>query len=63
MTFNKETSNEGFENKLPFSVLLCIRVHTNLETLILTCIDVLKLENGFHIFYQRMKVSPEATSS
>ena len=27
MTLNKETSNEGFENKLPFSVLLCMRVY------------------------------------
>ena len=27
MTLNKETSNEGFENKLPSSVLLCMRVH------------------------------------
>ena len=25
MSLNKETSNEGFENKLPFSVLLCMR--------------------------------------
>ena len=34
MTLNKETSKEGFESKLPFSVLF------NLETLILTCILV-----------------------
>ena len=27
MTLNKETSNEGFENKLPFSVLLCMPVY------------------------------------
>ena len=25
MTLNKEKSNEGFENKLPFSVVLCMR--------------------------------------
>ena len=27
MTLNKETSNEAFENKLPFSVLLCMCVY------------------------------------
>ena len=27
MTLNKETSNEGFENKMPFSVMLCLRVY------------------------------------
>ena len=27
MTLNIETSNEAFENKLPFSVLLCMRVY------------------------------------
>ena len=27
MTLNKETSNEAFENKLPFSVLLFLRVY------------------------------------
>ena len=27
MTLNKETSNEGFENKLPLSVLSCMRVY------------------------------------
>ena len=27
MTLNKETSNELFENKMPFSVLLCMRVY------------------------------------
>ena len=27
MTLNKETSNEGFENKLPLSVLLCMCVY------------------------------------
>ena len=27
MTLNKETSNEGFENKLSFSVLVCMPVY------------------------------------
>ena len=36
MTLNKETSNEAFENKLPFSVLL-LCMYTKLEILILTC--------------------------
>ena len=27
MTLNKETLNEAFGNKLPFSVLLCMRVY------------------------------------
>ena len=27
MTSNKESSNEGFENKLSFSVVLCMRVY------------------------------------
>ena len=34
MTLNKETPNETFENKLPFSVLLFMR-----EILILTCMQ------------------------
>ena len=32
MTLNKETSNEGFENKLPFSVLLCMREYQFVNT-------------------------------
>ena len=42
--------NEGFENKLLSSQFCCVCVYTKLEILILTCIDVLKLENNFHIF-------------
>ena len=59
MTLNKETSNEIFENKMPFSVLLCMRVYKVRNT----DSDVYEIEfigNGFHIFYQGMKVSPEA---
>ena len=51
MRLNKETSNEVFENFISCrSQFCCLCVYTKLEILIL----------GFHIFYQRMKVSPEA---
>ena len=32
MTLNKEMSNEPFGNKLPFSVLLCMRVYLDGHT-------------------------------
>ena len=38
MTLNKETSNETFENKQPFSVLLCLRVYLVRNT-DLTCME------------------------
>ena len=59
MTLNKETSNEAFGNKLPFSVRLCMRVYldgnTDSDVYEIEFIDIWNLESGFHIFYQRMK--------
>ena len=59
MTLSKETSMKDLRISCR-SQFCCVCVYTKLEILILTFIDVLKLENNFHIFYQRMKVSLEA---
>ena len=59
MTLSKDTSMRDLRISCR-SQFCCVCVHTKLEILILTFIDVLKLENNFHIFYQRMKVSLEA---
>ena len=59
MTLNKETSMRDLRISCR-SQFCCVCVYTKLEILILAFIDVLKLGNGSHIFYQRMKVSLEA---
>ena len=60
MTLNIETSNEAIRNKLPFSVLfVCVNTYSDVYE-----IELLMFESKkpifIIIFYQRMKVSPEA---
>ena len=59
MTLNKETSIEIFENKMPFSVLLCMRVYkvrnTDSDMYEIEFIDVWKHATVFIYFTREWK--------